>query len=270
MSWKEDARFVGAFVRGGDWEIGLRIARSVEVNAGEGGKPRSSTRISVAEFAREAGISDKTVAKYLAAWEWAAGEGLVDHAADLNPADEYDFSMFPQSAKDENGEWVDGCWKAFYEIAVMNPPPWNPQGKPLDSNYGGGRQEKAATKPSTPTREQIQDAIKTDPSVRLAAREAIEEVEIERTQSRARQHSDVAAGERPLTDLVSLSTSVRAAKRDLQDLLTKVIEFKDYPEGRQIVGEYVDELQRYLDAIRQAAMGNSFDAELARLIEEGV
>lgn len=161
--WKEDARFVGAFVRGGNWEVGLRIARNVEIGKGNGRPSKTvykypvSDRISIDEFAREAGISSRTVRRYLATWEWAAGDGVVDHAVDLTAGDEYDFSEFSQDD-----------WKEYYEVAMMNPPPWNPQGQPLDPAYGGGRNK-------TPTREQIKDAIRSDPKAEDAAWEAIQE-----------------------------------------------------------------------------------------------
>ena len=46
-------RFVGAFVRGGDWEVGLRIARNVTVDAGHGKlrDPAVSGRVSLAKMA---------------------------------------------------------------------------------------------------------------------------------------------------------------------------------------------------------------------------
>ena len=173
VSWKEDAKFVGAMVRGGDWEIGLRIARSVEINAGNGGDRRSESfsvpkgtlkvgKTSINEFAAVAGIGVNTVRRYLAAWEWAANDGLVDASADLNPDDEYDFSAFDE-----------GSWKEYYEVACMNPPPWNPQAKPLDSAYGGGRQEAVEAKAPVPTPAQISAAIKNDPAVERAAKETI-------------------------------------------------------------------------------------------------
>lgn len=91
-TWQEDARWVGTFVRGGSWECGLRIARRVEIGKGNGvrgpggGKKASSIeeafdRVSVVAFAREAGIAESTVRRYLSAWEWAAADGLVDSSS---------------------------------------------------------------------------------------------------------------------------------------------------------------------------------------------
>ena len=129
--WKQDAQFVGAFIRGGNWEIGLRVARNVTPNEGEGGKkPASSGRISIRDFATEAGISKTTVSKYLAAWEWAADSGIVDYSADLSADDEYDWETAKLTQED---------WASYYEVACNNPPPWNPDGKPLEPRKGINR-----------------------------------------------------------------------------------------------------------------------------------
>jgi hypothetical protein len=154
-SWKEDARFVGAFVRGGDWEVGLRVARNVEVGAGEGGKPVSSDRISMVDFANEAGISKNTVAKYLAAWEWAADAGKVDPSVELTADDEYGWETAGLTEED---------WKDFYKKACDNPPPWNLAAKPLEPRKAPGRHV---------GRQTIIDAIKSDPEIASAAREAL-------------------------------------------------------------------------------------------------
>ena len=162
MSMKEDAKFVGAFVRGGSWEVGLRIARNVTPGEGQGTSVRSDRgRVSMVDFATEAGISKNTVAKYLAAWEWAADRELVDPSSDLRRDDEYDFSMFPQDEK-VDGEWVDGCWMAFYQIACQNPPPWNPSAS-LEPRKSPTRH--IAKDKVTPTPEQMVEHIKANPKV---------------------------------------------------------------------------------------------------------
>ena len=195
MSWKDDAKFVGVMVRGGDWEIGLRIARSVWAKADGAGRPSNvksniklyitpdagrqdgeELRCTMVEFGVEAGISQPTVRRYLAAWEWASEAGMVDPAAELGPEDEYDFSEFPKSERTEGGDWVEGCWKSFYEVAAMNPPPWNPQGKAMDPAYGGGRQETAVTNTPAPTPAQVATAIKNDRAAEQAAKETIYEM----------------------------------------------------------------------------------------------
>ena len=58
-TWQEDAHFVGSFLRGGSWEIGLRIARRVRV--GDARKRDLSSideYVSPVVFAKEAGINN--------------------------------------------------------------------------------------------------------------------------------------------------------------------------------------------------------------------
>jgi hypothetical protein len=166
-SWKDDAHFVGAFVRGGDWEIGLRVARNVTVDNGNPNKAhaRSSTRVSLKEFAREAGISEKTVAKYLAAWEWAALERVVDPSTELDPDDEYDWGGSGPTPED---------WAVFYKKACQNPPPWNPRGGALEPRKYPERN--VGKDHVVPTPEQVRAAIKSDPELAEAAAKAWVEV----------------------------------------------------------------------------------------------
>lgn len=55
-------------LRGGDWEVGLRIARNVAVDKGNGGRASddisSLGRKSLRQFADEAGVSRPTVATF--------------------------------------------------------------------------------------------------------------------------------------------------------------------------------------------------------------
>lgn len=239
-NWKDDAHFVGAFVRGGSWEVGLRIARRVQADKGRGGRNEAAVtnRVSEREFATEAGIAVRTVGRYLDAWEKAAADGKVDPAIELAPEDEYDWAQ---------GEFTQAQWDQYYASARYG-------------DTGGSKRP--------PTKREIADAIKEDPDARLAAIEAIEEAE--QAADRSRGQDKFPGGDKPVDDLVSVSVAVRKAKRALQELLGKVVDFKDYPDGRDIIREYVEELQKYLDAIGQVAQGDSMDAELEKLLEGGV
>ena len=206
--WQEDARFVGAFIRGGNWECGLRIARRVTVDKGTAHRVMASSgheRISIRDFSEEAGVSKTTIAKYLATWEWAADADHVDPSADLSPDDEYDFEAL---GLDQDK------WAEFYQVACTNPPPWNPQGKPLEPRRTPERhvsKEQTAASPK-PTREQIteaikedpeaakavvKEAIKADPEVHKAAREAVNEVHKERADAFRAKHADKAPQPKP-------------------------------------------------------------------------
>jgi hypothetical protein len=120
--WRNDARFVGAFIRGGSWEVGLRIARRVQPGIGQGttsSKSGQSNRISLRDFAAAAFVSTTTISTYLKAWELAADDGRVEHAADLVPDDEY---FWDAEGLHEND------WKRYYR-KVSEPAP-KPAPKP--------------------------------------------------------------------------------------------------------------------------------------------
>jgi hypothetical protein len=111
-----DAAEFGLHVRQGGWRLGLLVARSVDPN-GKGGRPRKTPegsevpgKVSMAKFARGAGIDDHTVRRHLDAWEVAAGVGIVPAAANLVPGQEIDLS---RSLK--GGELPD--WSGWYRAS---------------------------------------------------------------------------------------------------------------------------------------------------------
>lgn len=176
--WKQDAQFVGAFIRGGSWEIGLRIARNVTVDTGNGGKSADKSalvnRVSLRTFATEAGIDGKTVARYLSTWEWAADAGLVDRSAELTSDFEYDW---PAS------ELTQETWNNFFEVAGENPPFWNPQGKPM----------KPRKKDGHVSRKEVETAIKKAVRGQLPEDVIPALRQVERDVSLARAGAEVAA-----------------------------------------------------------------------------
>jgi hypothetical protein len=93
MSVSQDAREFGLHLKQGGWRLGLLVARNVEKGKGTGGDSKrhrndryGGGKVSAQEFARESvyGTAPR-VLRHLAAWERAADEGLVPHAADLMP-----------------------------------------------------------------------------------------------------------------------------------------------------------------------------------------
>lgn len=78
MSYQEDVRFVSAFARGGNWELGLRIARNVSK-----GMAAATPRVSQNQFAKDTGLSVRSVGRYYEAWERAAADKVVDPADTL-------------------------------------------------------------------------------------------------------------------------------------------------------------------------------------------
>lgn len=78
--------------------MGLLVAKSVKVGKGTGANQHTkvsenseTTKISLAAFAQKAGIDDKTVKKYLDAWNAASLEGYVEPSDALNPDDEPEY-----------------------------------------------------------------------------------------------------------------------------------------------------------------------------------
>jgi len=98
---ERDAREFGNHVRMRGWRLGLLVARCVEPRAGQGRRASApeeqKSKTSAAAFARAAGVSRNTVARYLAAWEVAAEEGIVLARTDLEPGvdPELDFGALP-------------------------------------------------------------------------------------------------------------------------------------------------------------------------------
>ena len=107
-----DAREFGLHDRQGPWRLGLLVARSVAPSKGQGSRTDtfSHEKVSASEFAHLAGTSTKRVRNYFRAWEKAAKEGHVPHAAELSPGQEMNTLLW-----DRLPEWSD-----FY---VANPPP---------------------------------------------------------------------------------------------------------------------------------------------------
>jgi hypothetical protein len=86
----DDAREYGEHVRHGGWRLALLVARSVERDAGHGGKPidRAVSKTSATKFAVMSGTTHSRVLRHLDAWEKAADAGHVAHAADIEPGQE--------------------------------------------------------------------------------------------------------------------------------------------------------------------------------------
>lgn len=89
-----DAREFGLHVRQGGWRLGMLVARNVE-RSKPGSRQDQSDRtdlgkVSVTRFAADAHVGKERVLRYLDAWERAADEGVVPHAADLEPGRELD------------------------------------------------------------------------------------------------------------------------------------------------------------------------------------
>jgi hypothetical protein len=86
-----DALEYGLHVRGGDWRLGLLVARSVE--KGKAGRPPKNSRIreiskvSIVAFARKAGVGEERIRNHMAMWSKAAEAGLVPAADTLDPGD---------------------------------------------------------------------------------------------------------------------------------------------------------------------------------------
>lgn len=171
MSYEEDVRFVGAFVRGGDWEVGLRVARNV-VGSGQ----VRGIRVSKEKFSEDSGLSVRTVIRYYEAWQAAAADSYVDPAESLMPDDEYDWT----------DEHTKERWDSFYSTArygsaepeaPKRPPTKSEVTQAIKNNPEIARSVVAEAIKSDPA--VITETIKSNPKARNAARKAIREVDAE-------------------------------------------------------------------------------------------
>lgn len=123
-----DAKEFGEHVRNGGWRLGLLVARSVEVGAGNGVPLSGPTspknegsqnceafkKLSLAAFSRKASMSSggNTVRKYLDAWNMAAADGHVPASSMLSPGQEVDFSQ-----TDDDGELIltPKLWDSYFK-----------------------------------------------------------------------------------------------------------------------------------------------------------
>lgn len=264
IDWKEAAHFVGAYVRGGQWEVGLDVAKFVDPT-GKGG-PRtdqnSSVRVSLREFSEEAGLTQNTIAKYLATWEHAADAGVVAHYADLDPEDEYDW---------ENSGLTKEDWDTHYRAAVVLPPPWGkPDAKPLEPRKGPERH--IGKEHLTPSPEAVAEAIKADPEIAVAASKALNEKWADEDEKVTTTPTPTPPTPESMDDWVTMTSKFEAAKRNLSDVLGLAMNIRGFAKKHGQVEatlERVGEVRNILDAIEGLAQGESIDEGLARLLEEG-
>lgn len=85
-----DAAEFGLHVTQGGWRLGLLVARNVVVSPGRVSAESLAPKTNATRYARLAGTSNDRVLRYLNAWEQAADDGLVPHAAALTPGAEID------------------------------------------------------------------------------------------------------------------------------------------------------------------------------------
>ena len=88
--WQTDAELAGTLYKKSKPYTAMLIARCVEPDAGHGGRNSdfSEFKTSMKSFAEFAGISDKTVAKYLKTWDLLAEQGYVPARDELEPGED--------------------------------------------------------------------------------------------------------------------------------------------------------------------------------------
>jgi hypothetical protein len=260
--WKEDAHFVGAFVRGGSWEVGLRIARRIILPSHVRG------RISLDEFAAEAGIAAQTVQKYLATWEYAASASAVPSASELTDDEELDFSNLDQET-----------WLMYYREAMVE--------SGLEKRKGAARHvgrkaivDAIAGDPSLLAEamkgDGVAEAIEDDPAAAVAMRNALRQRD-RKILDRRRLRREVEAVSEPSAAAQESKIFLALAKmrRDMLASTGEVIaaagtsldtsdEAKEGYEERVVLLRHT--LNDCLDAIESALSGKSIDNELEELI----
>jgi hypothetical protein len=172
-----DANEFGVITRQGGWRLGLLVARSVEKGRGNGGDRRSQDfqrndrnaendfkKWSARDFARSSGTSAPRVLRFLKTWDALAEDGYVPESALLVPGEELD-------GMDDLDPDV---WDQYY-----------PGGEPDLSEDKSEAYTAAAEDAGTTTnmvakvaknKKALKAAIKADPAVERAAKEAIYEM----------------------------------------------------------------------------------------------
>jgi len=111
-SVREDAHIVGRVAHGGDWAIAFLIARNCEKREGRAPTPGEIGKVSLRDFAALAKLSQPTIGRWFAQWMRAADAGIVPHAADLEPGEDY----VPEGFHSHR-EWLDSLeehdWRSF-------------------------------------------------------------------------------------------------------------------------------------------------------------
>ena len=105
-----DAERFGRHFEGG-WQLGLYVARSVHKQPRAGRPPKSEpvrNKVTCAQFAAKAGVSERTVQWYYDTWQLAAEEGHCTPADQLSPGDEDPLS--PDTTTTEHRD----MWRKFY------------------------------------------------------------------------------------------------------------------------------------------------------------
>lgn len=93
--WEIRAAEFGNHTRQGGWRLAWLVASCCEFDKGHGQSTDETTtsgslqKVSLVQFAEKAGVGRETVRLYFKAWELAADQSFVDHATDLDQADEY-------------------------------------------------------------------------------------------------------------------------------------------------------------------------------------
>lgn len=234
-NWQESARRVGAWVRGGSWLPGHDVAFWV-----------GTDKVSARDFAKEAGLAENTIQKYLATWWWAAQDGVVPHAAELSANAAYDF-----------GDLTQEDWAAYYRTACLNPPPWNPKGRPLEPRTGADRHVAKSQAELTPAR--IWDAVLSDPKNARAAAEALNtrnRKAIERIRATGRKAAQDA-------DVVDWKPSA-GGRSELEIAADAMAEIGTVADEAVAIRDLVNEAKERLDTLveKQGAVGDEFIVEV--------
>ena len=113
MTIEEDARAVGQHFASG-CELGLLRARNVHKRPGAGKPPKSEqvrNKVSCAQFAKMAGISERNGQFIYDTWQLAAEEGHCSHAEQLEPE-----AADPVLSQDGTAEHCEMWWKFYRQV----------------------------------------------------------------------------------------------------------------------------------------------------------
>lgn len=124
----KDAAEFGLHFKQGGWRLGLLVARNVEKKQGKRTDLATSgevteSKVSAAEFAKRAGVSESTVKYYFDAWQIAAIKGRCTPAEDLSPGEDDVSSEFDEIETDDSTTNLDMRkeWQGYMAQARKSP-----------------------------------------------------------------------------------------------------------------------------------------------------
>ncbi len=160
-----DAKEFGRHSKQGGWRLGLLVARCCtkeqQGKRTDLGTSSDVEKVSCSEFARRAGVSDRTVRYYLDAWDLAAKDGVRQASSKLHPGDD-DLADLEEDDEDDRI-----LWSHYYGLARKpkidaKPEKKKPEPSTKTESNSIAEQDNSISKKSTTSDQQIDQVIRVD------------------------------------------------------------------------------------------------------------